>query len=335
MTVLYLTEPGTKVHYKNQTFTIKKNQTYTCRLSELELVVILPGVQLTDVVISILLDQGIEAIFLRQDGQFRGRLQGSFPPNPLIRLAQYRTIETSFGLGFAKKFAYGKIRNQRALLQIKNRATKGKITQLSESIDTMNVYQLQLKNTITLLDQNELMGIEGISARSYYQALTYFFPSHWQFTGRNRRPPKDPINALLSWGYGVLLARIFAVCVKAGLDPYLGFLHSIQPYRPNLVLDLMEEFRPVLVDYAVISLIQSQVLDIADFQPSPDGEGIWLGITAKKLLLRELEERLNQPLLYPAQNRKLKLNQIFLEQSRMLARCLLESSLDYEPFFIK
>ncbi|WP_342596816.1 CRISPR-associated endonuclease Cas1 [Cyanobacterium aponinum UTEX 3222] len=335
MTALYLTEPGTKVHYKNQTFTIKKNQTYTCRLSELELLVILPGVQLTDVVISALLDQGIEAIFLRQDGQFRGRLQASFASNPLIRLAQYRTVETSFGLAFAQKFAYGKIRNQRALLQIKNRATKGKIAQLSESIDTINVYQLQLKNIDKPRTRDELMGIEGISARSYYQALQHFFPPHWQFNGRNRRPPKDPINALLSWGYGVLLARIFAVCVKAGLDPYLGFFHSIQPYRPNLVLDLMEEFRPILVDYAVISLIQSQMLDIADFQPSSDGQGIWLGVTAKKLLLRELEERMNQYLLYPPQNRKLKLNQIFLEQARMLARCLLESSLDYEPFFIK
>lgn len=95
----------------------------------------------------------------------------------------------------------------------------------------------------------------------------------------------------------------------------------------------MEEFRPILVDYAVISLIQSQMLDIADFQPSSDGQGIWLSVTAKKLLLRELEERMNQYLLYPPQNRKLKLNQIFLEQARMLARCLLESSLDYEPFF--
>lgn len=335
MTALYLTEPGTKVHYKNETFTIKKNKTYTCRLSELELLVVLPGVQLTDAVVSVLLDKGIETIFLRQDGQFRGRLQGTFAPNPLIRLAQYRTVETAFGLGFAQKFAYGKIRNQKALLQLKNRATKGKIAPLSELIETINVYQLELKNITNPLTRDELMGKEGICARCYYQALQHVFPSHWQFTGRNRRPPKDPINALLSWGYGVLLARIFAVCVKAGLDPYLGFFHSIQPYRPNLVLDLMEEFRPVLVDYAVISLIQSQTLDLADFQPSPDGEGIWLDITAKKLLLRELEERLNQYLMYPPQNRKLKLSQIFLEQARMLARCLLESSLDYEPFFIK
>jgi CRISPR-associated protein Cas1 len=132
MTALYLTEPGTCVRYQNQTFSIqKKSQQYTCRLSELELVVILPGVQLTDVVVATLLDQGIETIFLRQDGRFRGRLQGSFAPNPLIRLAQYKIVETFFGLGFAQKFAYGKIRNQKALLQIRNRATKGKISQLS------------------------------------------------------------------------------------------------------------------------------------------------------------------------------------------------------------
>ena len=86
------------------------------------------------------------------------------------------------------------------------------------------------------------MGVEGICARSYYQALRYFFPPQWNFTGRNRRPPLDPINALLSWGYGVLLARVFSACVQVGLDPYLGFFHATEPYRPNLVLDVMEEF---------------------------------------------------------------------------------------------
>lgn len=336
MTALYLTEPGTIVKYRNRTLSIRKQEkTYTCRLDELDLVVILPGIQLTDAVISILLDQGIETIFLKQDGQFRGRLQGNFAPNPLIRLAQYRVVETTFGLAIAQKFVYGKIRNQRALLQIKNRATKGKITQLAEAIDLINAYQLQVKNYSSPISRDELMGLEGISARTYYQALQHFFPTYWKFQGRNRRPPLDPVNALLSWGYGVLLSRIFAVCIKASLDPYLGFFHAIQPYRPNLVLDMMEEFRPIFIDHTVISLIQSQTLDPTDFIPSPDGEGIWLGLTAKKVFIKELEERLNQPLLYPPQNRKLKLTQIFLEQARTLARCLLESNLDYEPFLLK
>jgi len=139
----------------------------------------------------------------------------------------------------------------------------------------------------------------------------------------------------LSWGYGVLLARVFSACLQAGLDPYLGFFHATEPYRPNLVLDLMEEFRPVVVDQTVISIIQSQLLSPEDFQSSPDGVGVWLGSLAKKLFLGELEKQFRNPVLYPRQNRRLSLSQIILEQARSLGRCLMELSLDYEAFVIK
>jgi CRISP-associated protein Cas1 len=336
MTTLYLTEPGTVIRYRNESLiVIKQQQSHNCRLAELSLVVVLPGVQLTDVVIAQLLDRNIETIFLRQDGQFRGRLQGQFPTNPTIRLAQYRTVETTFGIALAQKLVMGKIRNQRVLLQRRNRATKGQITQLTEAIDLISSYASRLNNTTSPLNRDELMGIEGICARTYYQALRHWFPEQWNFSGRNRRPPLDPINALLSWGYGVLLARVFAASVQAGLDPYLGFFHATEPYRPNLVLDLMEEFRPVVVDQAVISIIQSDLLTTEDFHPSPDGVGVWLGTLAKKLFLGELERRLRTPILYPPQNRRLSLSQILLEQSRSLGRSLVQSELSYEALIIK
>lgn len=275
MTTLYLTEPGTWVRYHNDSLVVvrdKKSQ--TCRLVEITLVVVLPGVQLTSGVLAELLDQGVETIFLRRDGRFRGRLQGQFQTNPTIRLAQYRTVETTYARALAQKFVDGKIRNQRVLLQRRNRATKGQISELTEAVDLIASYLLQLRNLEVPLQRDQLMGIEGICARTYFQGLRHYFGAQWNFTGRNRRPPLDPINALLSWGYGVLLARVFAVCVQAGLDPYLGFFHAIEPYRPNLVLDLMEEFRPVVVDSAVISIIGSDLLEVGDFEPSPDGVGI-------------------------------------------------------------
>jgi CRISPR-associated protein Cas1 len=143
------------------------------------------------------------------------------------------------------------------------------------------------------------------------------------------------INALMSWGYGVLLARVFSACLQAGLDPYLGFFHATEPYRPNLVLDLMEEFRPVIVDQVVISIIQSNVLAPEDFHSSPDGVGVWVGDVAKKLFLAELEKQFRNTVLYPSQNRHLSLSQIILEQARSLGRCLTELTLDYEAFVIK
>jgi CRISP-associated protein Cas1 len=336
MTTLYLTEPGTIVRYRNESLLIiKKEKSKNCRLGELTLIVVLPGVQLTDVVISQLLDRGIETIFLCQNGQFRGRLQGQFSTNPTIRMAQYRMVETTFGMALAQKLVIGKVRNQRVLLQRRNRATNGQIVALIEAIDLINAYSAHLNNINSPLNRSELMGVEGICARTYYQALRYWFPSQWNFTGRNRRPPLDPINALMSWGYGVLLARVFSACLQAGLDPYLGFFHATEPYRPNLVLDLMEEFRPVVVDQAVVSIIQSDVLTPEDFHSSPDGVGVWVGDVAKKLFLAELEKQFRNTVLYPQQNRHLSLSQIILEQARSLGRCLVELNLGYEAYVIK
>lgn len=336
MTTLYLTEPGTTLRYSNQTLTIsKQHKIKTCRLAEIDLVVVSPGVQLTSEVIAQLLDLGIETIFLRHDGRFRGRLQGHFHTNPNVRLAQYRVVETTFAMALAQKLVTAKIRNQRVLLQRQNRATKGRFSELTEAIDLMASYMLQLKDISTPLNRYEMMGVEGICARTYYQALRYYWPAKWNFTGRNRRPPRDPINALLSWGYGVLLARVFAACVQAGLDPYLGFFHAIEPYRPNLVLDLMEEFRPVVVDHTVIAVIKAELLQPEDFEPSPDGEGVWLGTLGKKVFLGELEKRFREYLEYPAQRRRLTVSAIILEQARLVGRCLMQSSLDYEGFILR
>lgn len=335
MTTLYLTEYGITVRYENGALMIKtQNKPRVCRLSEVSLIVIMPGVQLTSVVISELLDRGIETIFLKRDGQFRGRLQGTFPTNPAIRLAQYQMVSSPVGLAIAQKVVLGKIRNQRTILQRRNRTTSGKIGELGEAIDLIASYLMQLKNPNRNFDREQLMGIEGICAKTYFQALRHWFPDLWQFAGRNRQPPLDPINALLSWGYGVLLARVFAVAVQAGFDPYLGFFHATLPYRPNLVLDLMEEFRPIIVDQAVISIVNSGMIGIEDFELSPDQIGIWLGSIAKKLFLAELEGQLLKPVIYPPQNRQLKLSQIMLEQGRSLARCLVEQKPHYEPFLL-
>lgn len=335
MTTLYLTEPGTLVRLHNENLIIQRgNDHRACRLAEVEMVVVFPGVQLTGPVIAQLLDTGTETLFLQKNGQFRGRLQGQFHTNPAVRLAQYQLVESVLGLGLAHRAVLGKIRNQRALLMRRHRAVRGQIGALGEAIDTIASYLPRLGNAETPLSRDELMGIEGICARTYFQALAYWFEPRWSFSGRNRQPPLDPINALLSWGYGVLLSRVFCAAVQAGLDPYLGFFHATQPYRPNLVLDLMEEFRPVVVDQAAIAVVQGGLLDPEDFEPSPDGTGIWLGSMAKKLFLGELERHLRELRTYPPQNRRLPLSLILVEQARLFARCLVDRRLDYEPFLL-
>ena len=336
MTTLYLTEPGTVVRLQNQSLLIQRQgRQQHQRLAELTLVVVLPGVQLTHGALAALLDGGTETLFLTQSGQFRGRLQGAFPSNPGLRLAQYQTVDTHFGLALAQRWVRGKVQNQRCLLQRRHRATQGRLAELGEAIDSLAAQGLALADRETARDRDQLMGLEGACARCYYQGLRHWFEPVWRFQGRNRRPPLDPINALLSWGYGVLLARVFSATVQAGLDPYLGFLHALEPYRPNLALDLMEEFRPVVVDQAVIAVVQASLISPADFEPSPEGAGIWVGPVGKKLFLAELERQLRQPLLYPPQGRRLTVAQIILEQARWVGRCLVARQLDYEPFTLR
>ncbi|MFO3797679.1 MAG: CRISPR-associated endonuclease Cas1, partial [Anaerolineales bacterium] len=137
----------------------------TVRLSELELIIFYPGVQLTSAVLAELLDRGIETLFMRQDGSFRGRLQGHLASNPLQHQAQYKYLETLWGLTWAQRIVEGKINNQRVLLQRRHRASAGRIHELAESIDIIAAYLHSLKH-LPHPDRETLMGIEGICARA-------------------------------------------------------------------------------------------------------------------------------------------------------------------------
>ncbi len=332
MTALYLTEPGTVVSLSNQTLVVKTPRygERNLRLAELSLLVVFPGVQLTAPVLASLMDNALETLFLKQSGSFRGRLQSHAPSQPLLRLAQYRLLESQWGLEVARRFVLGKLRNQRTLLQQRQRQG----CDVSEAVDAIWATIKQLE-TATSRDRDVIMGHEGMGARLYFGAFGRCLPVGWFFSKRTRQPPQDPVNALLSWGYGVLLARCFSACMQAQLDPYLGFLHALDPSRPNLVLDLMEEFRPVVVDRAVLAVLAQGILEQNDFEPSPDGDGIWLGDLSKRLFLGELHRTFKAPLLYEPQNRRLTLEAILLEQARWLARCLLSSSLEYQPFLLR
>jgi CRISPR-associated protein Cas1 len=336
MTTLYLTEPGTVVQYRNAALAVTLDgRSRHLRLAELDLIVVSPGVQLTSVVLSRLFDRGIETLFIQKNGQFRGRLQPSFATNPTLRLAQYQSVNTTFGLQLAKRLIRAKVQNQRALLQRRDRITGRQIPELAIAIETLHAYSQTLQHPETSFSRNELMGIEGICARSYFAGLRHWIPDEWGFGDRSRQPPADPVNALLSWGYGVLSARMFAIAVQAGFDPYLGFFHATEPYRPNLVLDLMEEFRPTIVDQAVIATLHSGLLTADDFEPSPDGMGVWLGKMGKKVFLAQLDRQFQKRVQYAPQNRRLAISQIMLEQARWAGRCLVEQTLNYGGFLIR
>lgn len=174
-----------------------------------------------------------------------------------------------------------------------------------------------------------LLGIEGAASRVYFHALGQLLGPEWKFTGRRRRPPRDPVNAMLSYGYTVLAAEARRAVELAGLDPTRGFLHTAHRRRPSLALDLMEEFRALLVDTAVLRLIALGAVTPTGFTLT--GAGCRMDQPTKRALIEELERRMLTRVVHPVRKQPMHYRQCLEEQAQLLARALVTPGLDYNP----
>jgi CRISPR-associated protein Cas1 len=311
---------------------------------KVEQVVLLGSVSLTPKALAFLLQEGIDTVFLSFYGKYRGRLMTEFGKNIELRRRQFHRMgEANFQLPLARSLVRGKLLNCRLLLRRANQERR------SETV-TRTVHRLRLlaEQTRSAANTEVLMGLEGAGAAAYFGVLGEILKAPGiTFAGRNRRPPKDPVNVLLSLGYTLLANAVQTQVHLTGLDPYLGCLHSVEYGRPSLVLDLMEEFRPVLVDSLVISLINKRIIrsldffrpedrepaafDFADTDNPKEGYPILLTHQGMKKFITAFEGRLNQKVLYLPQAQRLSYRQIILAQVRRLVRTL-EGEEEYEPF---
>jgi CRISPR-associated protein Cas1 len=271
-----------------------------------------------------LLGEGIEIIFLTQDGDFRGQLSGGLTPHVPLRRAQYRSLDQpGFILEMAKGFVRAKLQHQKALLQRHNREGNdpriaGAVEQLSAALGTLD------RRTAV----SSLRGVEGSATAAYFSGYRLLLGDEWRFDARLRRPPPDPVNALLSLGY-TLLAQLTASAVQAvGLDPYAGYLHEVVYNRPALGLDLVEEFRPV-IDGLVLWACHGQ-LTPADFTPGPAERPVVLSEAGKRRYLQAFEQRLEMRFTHPLAGQKLTLRQCLVEQARQVAARVMENRPGYQ-----
>lgn len=176
-----------------------------------------------------------------------------------------------------------------------------------------------------------LSGVEGMAARRYFEGIAALLPDDLGFEGRNRRPPRDVANAALSYGYSILLSAAVTAIRIAGLDPYAGFLHSDAHNRPSLALDLMEEFRPVLVDAAVLTLFRRGSMSSGSARSEEKRSGVLLIEQARKTLTSTIEDRLLTVSYHePAKGRVSRRRQMILQAQR-LARSIDQGIVEYEP----
>lgn len=326
MPPLYIVKQGAKLRLNNRRLVVEFEDQILASLplGHVSQVILFGNIGLTTPAISAMLSRGISVVFLSDDGAYKGRLESALTPHVPIRRAQYRRLDDpDYTLRLAKAFVYAKISHQRALL-VRHNQKRGDaeiqhcITQLGSSLN-----QIPRKTTL-----NALNGVEGTAGRIYFRGFQRLFIQKWGFERRNRRPPRDPVNVLLSLGYTLLSQLAFAAASTVGLDPYAGFLHQVVYNRPALALDLMEEFRPV-VDGLVLWCLNTAHITKEDFQPGNSKYPILLSAEGKSRFLSAFEARFNRRFTHPIRKERLTLRQCLLEQARQVAHCVQQGVTDF------
>ncbi len=326
---LYVQEQGARIGLDGEQLTVKgKEGTTHARLTNTSQVSIYGNVQISTQAMRTLAERNMPLFFFTYGGWFTGRLIGLDPKNVELRIAQHRAAAgTDFCLRFARGIVASKIRNARTMLRRNHAAPDPVVLKHLEQLAV-------LAEQCGAIDS--LLGIEGTAARDYFSAFTGMLKGDaatngtFDLEGRNRRPPRDPINALLSFTYGLLTKDMVLALTAAGLDPMVGFYHQPRFGRPGLALDLMEELRPIVADSVVVGAINNGVMGASDFVVR--GSGVALSAAARKRLIAAYERRMAQEITHPVFGYTISYRRVLEVQARLLGRVLL-GEIDRYPAF--
>ena len=352
--VLYVDESGCTLKKTGERIlVVKEGETIRdIPLIHLGQVVLCGNISVTTPVMQTLLNEGIPLVYLSAYGRYQGTLTPQISRNSLLRVVQHRVADDPERcLALAKAFVHGKIANMRTMLQRRkwrNRTPNNENpdsalqtneietgdghTDISSSIDGITAMRQKIPKAEGL---PELLGIEGNASAAYFQSFSAMLKPAlgFSFERRTRRPPKDPTNALLSFAYSLLTADLISAIQTVGLDPYVGFFHQQNYGRPCLALDLMEEFRPIIADSVVITLINKRQIKPDDFAQSHGG---WfLNDAARKRFYAAYEGRKNETITHPVFKYKLEFRRAIELQVRLLAKYLMGEIETYTPLTIR
>jgi CRISP-associated protein Cas1 len=328
MATLYLLEQGTSLYrdYQRLIVHIPERERLEIPIREIERILIFGRIQLSTPVVNMCLEQKIGVFYLNRSGQYQGHLWSADNlPNELIQFDRHKQPE--FQLNICREIVRGKLLNSKRLLQRLNR--KRKSTQVGKAIAGIN---LDLAAVARATNLDSLRGHEGSSAVRYFGALNQLIVNpNFSFNGRNRQPPTDPVNSLLSFGYTLLFNNVLSLILAEGLSPYFGNFHYGEDKKPYLAFDLMEEFRSPIVDGLVLRLLNKPVFKVADFDTVASTGGVYLNQSARKVFLRYFESRLNEETTHPDLQSVVSYRYVIQLQIRRYKRSLL-SDLPYEAF---
>jgi CRISPR-associated protein Cas1 len=354
MATLYLTEQQTLVKKDGDTLIVhipenkeKKRAKNKVRvpLIKIDRVVVQGNSTLTSPAIAALMQQHAEITFLDYYGRFQGHLAPAFSKNGQLRLAQTAAHHhPTHHHHLTQAFITGKLQNMRTMLMRANRKRKNQqlttaIAALKQTIQAVTATEPDPHMPDPAHPQTDsvygrLQGLEGSGTAHYFNSFRHLLNDPTLFNGRTRRPPRDPVNALLSYGYTILLNQIISAICTVGLDPYVGYLHTSQYGKPALALDLMEEFRPLITDSVVISLFNNNILQRKHFTKELGG-AYRLNDYGRRTFLTKLEARFDETITHPTFNYKTTYRRSLELQTRLLAKYLTNEIPAYPPFTVR
>lgn len=338
---LYLNRQGIFVGKTSETLQIKEQGKLLeeVRLREINQVNLFGNIQLSTQAVQTLLEMDVPLVMFSQRGYFQGMLQGTGLKNIVLRREQFRMADDPQRcLDVAKQIVQGKIINQRVLL-------------MRNHISPENQQLKDLKRQAALAAKADrlstLLGIEGNAARIYFSQFAGMIKPgdgandsndalgdpprfNFDFRGRNRRPPRDPVNAMLSLVYTLLAKDLAIIAAAIGFDPYLGFYHQVRPGRPALALDMMEPFRPILADSVVISAINNRMVSPEHFIDA--GNGVTMTESGRRAIFHAYELRMDQLVTHPLFDYRVSYRRLLDIQTRLLGK-LVRGEIDRYPVF--
>ncbi|NCC23150.1 MAG: type I-C CRISPR-associated endonuclease Cas1 [Alphaproteobacteria bacterium] len=340
LNTIYITTEGSSLRKDGENLVVEAEDKILGRvpLHMLASVVIFGAVYVSPPLMQECAARGVTIVLLDRAGRFQARVEGPVSGNVLLRRAQYKASEVSDDI--VKSIVMGKIANQRAVLMRALRDYGGEFGE--ETRDRIEHVVKRLAHTLAHLNHEApetdvLRGMEGDAARLYFGVFDALIRSpepELRFTGRSRRPPLDPVNALLSFLYTLLTHDCRSALESVGLDPAVGFLHRDRPGRPGLALDLMEELRPVMADRLVLSLVNRRQVQAKEFEKR-DGGAVFLTDEARKTVLNAWQERKKEERKHPFIGETAPLGLVPYLQARLLSRHLRGDLDAYPPWLWK
>lgn len=339
LNTLYITTPDIYLSLKGENIIVsqKERQLGRVPLHNLEGICTFGQAGASPALMKACADRNISLVFLSRSGRFLARVIGESKGNVVLRKTQYRISDNEGeSAKISRNFIFAKVSNQKWMLERMTRDYPLRLDVPAFKATSRELSNL-MKKILDTVELDELRGFEGMAANSYFKHFNDMIlqqKADFYFYNRNRRPPTDNVNALLSFAYTLLANDVAAALEAVGLDAYVGFLHRDRPGRASLALDLMEELRGVLADRFVLSLINKKVIQPNDFLKKENG-AILLNDDARRKFLTAWQERKQDTLTHPRLKEKITWGLVPHAQALLLARYLRGDSEEYPPFLWK